>query len=181
MKKFLSLLLALLCLTPVLTACASDASTTGVTDTTGSAPATDTTPATTEPEETQLMANIPEGTNFKGYVFNIANGFHNATKYTTNAIAPEEVTGDTLNDAIYKRTMLVEDKLNLDIVDANITQAQMKTMLQAGSADFDLMTVDLSGVRSFINIGVVLDFNELPNIDLSMPLVGSERTGKAIG
>lgn len=115
------------------------------------------------------MANIPEGTNFKGYVFNIANGFHNATKYTTNAIAPEEVTGDTLNDAIYKRTMLVEDKLNLDIVDANITQAQMKTMLQAGSADFDLMTVDLSGVRSFINIGVVLDFNELPNIDLSMP------------
>lgn len=169
MKKFLSLLLALLCLTPVLTACASDASTTGVTDTTGSAPATDTTPATTEPEETQLMANIPEGTNFKGYVFNIANGFHNATKYTTNAIAPEEVTGDTLNDAIYKRTMLVEDKLNLDIVDANITQAQMKTMLQAGSADFDLMTVDLSGVRSFINIGVVLDFNELPNIDLSMP------------
>lgn len=160
--------LAALTLSSTLIACggASD----GGTDTTAAPAVTTAAPAgTTVPEETRLTANIPEGTNFGGYVFNIANGFHNATKYTTNAIAPTEATGDVLNDAIYKRTVTVEEKLGIDIVDLDITQAKAKTFLQAADTSFDLMTVDLAGTRGFFNENLVLDFNEMPNIDLSMP------------
>ncbi len=158
--------LAALILLPTLAAC-GDAGTSA--DTT--APAVTTAPPSDAdaPEETKLVANIPEGTNFEGYVFNIANGFHNATKYTTNAIAPDETTGDVLNDAIYRRTLTVEEKLGIDIVDLDITQAKAKTFLQAADTSFDLMTVDLAGTRTFFNENLVLDFNEMPGIDLSMP------------
>ncbi|MBQ8398212.1 MAG: extracellular solute-binding protein [Clostridia bacterium] len=173
MKKTLAMLLALLMLSSTALFACGDADAGQSTDTT--AAPTVTTAAdpnstdTTVPEETKLVANIPEGTNFGGYTFNIANGFHNATKYTTNAIAPTELTGDVINDAMYKRTVAVEDKLGIDVVDLDISQSKMKTNLQAGAAEFDLMTVDLSGVRGFINSGYMLDFNTLPGIDLSMP------------
>lgn len=164
--RWMAALLSALTLTAPLAAC-GDAGAPAET----TAPPSDTTVAadSTAPEETGLTANIPEGTNFGGYVFNIANGFHTATKYTTNAIAPDAATGDVLNDAIYRRTLTVEEKLGIDIVDLDITQAKAKTFLQAGDTSFDLMTVDLAGTRGFFNESLVLDFNEMPNIDLSMP------------
>jgi len=173
MKKTLALLLALVMLSSTALFACGDADAGTTTDTTA-APAVTTAPngdpaATTVPEETKLVANIPEGTNFNDYNFNIANGFYTATKYTTNAIAPTEVNGDVINDAMYKRTVTVEDKIGIKVVDLNIDQSKMKTNLQANAAEFDLMTVDLSGVRTFINSGYMLDFNELPNIDMTMP------------
>lgn len=169
MKKTLALLLAALMLVSTLIAC-GDADD-GNTPTTTAAPTVTTAPTaeTTVPEETKPVANLPADLDFKGYTFNIANGFHTATKYTTNAIAPTEITGDVLNDAMYRRTLKVEESLKIDVVDLDISQSKMKTSLQANAGEFDLMTVDLSGVRGFINSGYMLDFNEMPNIDLSMP------------
>lgn len=124
---------------------------------------------TTIPEETKLVANIPEGTNYNNYQFIIANSFQNETKYTTNAIDPGEITGDVLNDAIYQRTMMVEELVKIDVVDQLYTVEQMKTSINAGDVNFDLMTVNLSGVRGFINLGAVIDFYDLDGIDLEMP------------
>ena len=104
MKKTIALLLALLMLsTTALVAC-GDADAGKTADTTA-APAVTTASSdgsaeTTLPEETKLVANIPADTNFNGYHFNIANGFYTATKYTTNAIAPTEVTDVALDSAI---------------------------------------------------------------------------------
>jgi len=172
MKKSLALFLAMLMLlSTALFACSQPGDVT--TDTTA-APDTTQAPSdipdvtdTTVPEETKLVANIPDVK--YDYTFNIANGFHNQTKYTTNAIAPHEQTGDVISDAMQRRTLIVEEKLGITIADLDISQSQMKTVLGANSAEFDLMTVDLSGVRTFINAGYVLDFNELPGIDLDMP------------
>ncbi len=126
-------------------------------------------PEETTASETRLEADIPDGTDFDNYEFIIANSFYNATKYTTNAIDPGSIIGDVLNDAIYTRTITVEDLLSIDIVDLPYTVNDMRVDINAGDVTFDLMTVDLSNVRNFINLGAVIDFYNLDGIDLDMP------------
>lgn len=119
--------------------------------------------------ELKLKPNIPEATNYGGYKFVIANSFFNETKYTTNAIDPGVLVGDVLNDAIYTRTMTVEDKLGIDVVDRAYMIDEMRIEINAGDVTFDLMTVNLSNVRVFINLGAVVDYYQLDGIDLQMP------------
>ncbi len=162
-KRILTVLMLVLLLAT--TACSNVSDKEGET----TSPTANLTEAETTSTETSLKANIPAGTNYGGYEFVVANSFYDATKYTTNAIDPGVMAGDVLNDAIYTRTLTVEELLNIALTDRAYTVDQMKIEINAGDVQYDLMTVDLSHVRNFINLGAVIDFYNLDGIDLEMP------------
>jgi len=77
------------------------------------AASTDTAPAeSTEAVTTYEEADIPEGTDFGGEEFRIL--YPNWSLYNNYYFA-DESTGDVMNDAIYKRTTEIEEKINIDI------------------------------------------------------------------
>lgn len=110
----------------------------------------------------------PEATDaYKGKTYRIFNGYSDQTKYVTNDIYPEEITGDTLNDALRKRCTDTEDRLGIkiEVSDGNLTQIRNNI---AAMDDFaDVTYVDLSNIMSLVTQGYCNDFYDIPNIDLS--------------
>ncbi len=113
MKKFASALLALLMLAPALAACSdgdSDSGTPSADDTTVSA---DTTAAETEPKETgraDMKDNLPADLNLNGRTMGVS---VRTSQRTTDFDGGGEETGDLVNDAVYHRTLSVEERLKV--------------------------------------------------------------------
>ena len=105
-KNILSLLLAALLLGSSLTACGDAAEETVANDTT-----VDTTTQTEETEETGYPLGLPEDLDYGGSAITVLGWQH----YEDVEFDAEEMTGETVNDAIYKRNALVADRLNVSL------------------------------------------------------------------
>ena len=115
-SKITTALLAALMLAGTLTQVVScgSADNAGTSQTTTANTASAETDAVTE--DTRYQANLPEDLNYNGEAFNIVTyDDSNATWYDVDFAATEE-TGDTLNDAAFRRMIAVEQLLNIDIV-----------------------------------------------------------------
>ena len=89
-------------------------------------------------------------------------------------IGAEEETGDTINDAVYKRNSIVEEKLNCKIVDRQVHLGQFGTDVQkavrAGDATIDAVTPRAASVfPNLIVNNCLVNFEKLPYIALSKP------------
>ena len=119
----------------------------------------------TEPE---ISDNLPE-MDFGGYDFRVymRPDARNADFYA------ESENGDLINDAVYKRNKIVEDRFNINIVpiiynDEFDTSAE-KTIL-AGEDAYDIMA--MHGVHSFsyAKKGLVFDWlSDMPYVNFDMP------------
>lgn len=107
-KKSISLILAMLLTSMYAASCGSTSA--GNSGETSGQTQTD----TTVPEETKEVAEIPDK-KYDGYQFRIL-GQTPATGSTNDEIYAESETGDMLNDAVYQRNTMVEDKLGIEIV-----------------------------------------------------------------
>ncbi len=112
MKRALSLLLAALMLAGTLTACAGDGT---PTETTAS-PSADTTatPETTSPThdaEGYLLDSLPADLSFGGEQIGILTW----SDFEMQEFEAEEITGEIVNDAIFRRNATVENRLGIDI------------------------------------------------------------------
>ncbi len=67
-------------------------------------------------EETteKLMPDLPEE-NFEGFDFNFLHWNIAGWSYIIGDLDVDEETGETLNDAVYKRNIVIEDKYNIRI------------------------------------------------------------------
>ncbi len=164
MKKFLCIFLALLVLVPLTAACASS----GEGEDTGTSGITGGNQETLPGEETKLQPNLPD-VKYDGYEFNVANDFAKATKYTTNAIDAYAVTGDPINDALYHRTMLMEDTFGIKIVDHNVDLAPIRNTIASGEDVYAIATITLSNIMQMVNAGYAIDIYDVDTIDLDMP------------
>ena len=173
MKKLMCLVLIVLMVLPFAVSCANNQG--DAADTTTPAPSSGdvTTPAdsrdvvdTTEPK---LTPNIPEGIRYDGYRFIVANDYADSTKYTTNAIRADVQTGEPINDALYERTMLIEDMFGIKIVDEDIDLNPAMNVFASGEDIYAIYTPDLSNVMTAVNAGYSIDFNDIETIDLEMP------------
>ena len=108
MKQKLSILLSLLMLSSVATACAGDGEAVVTTAADTAAEVTETAPVETEPS--YLPDDLPEDLDFGGEVVHIFGWERDVPEFTV-----EKETGDVVSDAIFARNRKVEERLNVDL------------------------------------------------------------------
>jgi len=133
-----------------------------------------------ENEETEItaldiIADLPDA-DYGGYTFTIltSNGAQGGEFEMRQA--PEETeNGEPINDALFRRGRLIEDKYNINlnyIIEndiANMLSMSQKT-IKSGDNAYDMIIGELLGVtRALAQSGGVHDFADFPNIDLSKP------------
>jgi ABC-type glycerol-3-phosphate transport system substrate-binding protein len=171
MKKILSILLfsAVLLIT---VSCGNENADNSGTDSGTSAPdtgeMTETAADTTDYKADYLPENM-----YDGYEFRIIVPDAEIWDLTTTANVEEE-TGDTVNDAIYKRNRLVEGKYDVKFKQITLPDLESLRMTfakstSAGSDDFDLcMLISRHAWAAALN-GSVTPVNDLPYLDISQP------------
>ncbi|MHB1152492.1 MAG: hypothetical protein ACYCWE_16715 [Eubacteriales bacterium] len=126
--------------------------------------------AVTEPGETAplLYADLIPQNDFGGYTFTFANDPLSTEYYS--AIDIEQLSGETLDDAIYERNRRVESKYNI-VIDAVNTGAPdlIRASVTAGSGDIDVGYVLQQSVMGLISGGYLRTVNALPVIDMTKP------------
>jgi hypothetical protein len=138
----------------------------------GETTAADTIPTETTPVKIDYYMNVPEGTDFGGKTFTILGYSFNNGAWNIY-LDPAEENGDIVNDAAYRRNREVEELLNISVeellIEGNAAHEELfKKSVLAGDNSYDLICYWSSGARaSFITEGIVGDWNELENIDLS--------------
>lgn len=80
----------------------------------------------------------------------------------------ETLTGDVVNDAVFERDKVFEEKYNVEIVydvhsKGSITD-EARTSIMAGSDDFDVLSTDISGAATLAREGLFLDLNSYSDI-----------------
>ena len=164
MKHISSFVLALLLLANIC-ACQGETPETDIESTTG----TD----TTLPEETtaeELSLDLPEA-NFDGdtVTYLTCDGYCEHFKLNI-----DEETGDTLNDAGYKRERAVGDLLNVEFdaveVDTGEVASSLSASVMAGSGDYDFVLPHATtGISAMVTSGSLLDWNTLEYVDFTKP------------
>ncbi|MBE6657623.1 MAG: hypothetical protein E7604_04175 [Ruminococcaceae bacterium] len=166
MKHTVSALLAALLLSGALASCGS----TDVSDTpkTTEAPVSADTQAT-ETAEPELKPVLPEK-DWGGYEFHLLNGNMSEWMmiYTVDA---EEETGDSLNDAIYRRNSAVEEQFNISLVEINDTTAHTmaKKAVAAGDSMYDILLTVKGNALDLVLQNYLIDYADIPYIDTTAP------------
>lgn len=166
MKKFLCVLLTALMLLPAFAGCSeqnkesSDPASNGPAPT-GSDPAA----AETEPEETALPDNLPEK-KFDGYTF--------TASAHSEQIGIEEETGEVLNDALFQRDLVVENRFDVRLVtekfdDYTPALEALKRSVTAGTDDYDCGFIHMVAASSAASSGYFFSLDELGYIDPTKP------------
>lgn len=158
--RFLCLLMALVMTLP-LASCGN----TENTETDDHSTTTDTTPAETEPVDP--LAHLPS-TDYEGYDFRMQ--LRNDDKWVADQIA-EEMTGEVVNDAVYKRNSETMDRYNIVISHTRSSNANgdmdAKSTIQAGDDAYDLIINHPRNVHSYANQGLARNWNDLTYVDLT--------------
>jgi ABC-type glycerol-3-phosphate transport system substrate-binding protein len=125
-----------------------------------------------ETQQNRIMPDLPE-TDFNGYNFRIlSRGPNYNPHWFARDIYADEVTGDTINDAVYQRNRTIENKYNINIV--NIPEngdltAKASKAIKAGDDMFDIMSHGLQHISSLMTSGGLYDLHTIPYLDLSKP------------
>ena len=164
-------LLAFLCLAAAaMSACGGDEGTAKDTvPSTGSETA-----AVTEPDERAPYADLaPAVEDLGGYAFRM--GVTNGKEIVAEQVGywTEEENGDTLNDAIYRRNIAVEEAYNaaISLVPLADTSSAPRKNIQAGDDFCDIMFCN-ENVNDFIGLaqmGGLVDLYTLPELNLTNP------------
>lgn len=129
--------------------------------------------APTTQEDNSFKADYLPDVNYDGYEFRmvtVANGTYDLI--TTANITDE--TGEVVNDAIYKRNRLVEDRYGIKIKQIDVADYQamtdtFKKSTTAGSDDFDLCMLISRDAWATALTGAVLPVKDLPYLDVTQP------------
>lgn len=137
-------------------------------------PVTDTTVSTetaTDTETERILPDLPEQ-DFEGYTFRgLVRGYVSTHWYTRDFYA-DEMTGETINDAVYTRNATLGERYNfemeqLDGVSLGMEGYVRKTV-QAGEDAMDIV-IGTCGLSSLVTEGYLVDLTTVPHIDLTKP------------
>lgn len=144
MKKSFTRILSVLLLTCTLASCGTKtgetADTTIATTAAGQDGTTIVTTEATTPAETELSDDIPE-IDFGGQEFVILVSKSSSQHYLSTV---HDITGDVLNDAMYKRTVEIEEKYHIKFAedrvmdDANSARTAIANAVSSGDSSYDL-------------------------------------------
>lgn len=108
-----------------------------------------------------------EQNNWNGYTFTILNGC-TASWYSYTNIMVEETTGEPVNDGIYERTQRVNEYLNVNIAEHQVSDsaAELRNAVKGGTDDFGVALCTLMGDFAIAQEGNVYDLNTLEALHL---------------
>ena len=103
-----------------------------------------------------------------------AEGWASFDPLSINDIMAEELTGDSLNDAIYNRNVKVEKQYNckvsfLEVGDTIAAHNQLKQSVMAADQSYDIAIIRTYNYLSAITNGLVIDISDIPNTDHTQP------------
>ena len=125
--------------------------------------------AETVPEETAFhWKNGVEVNDYEGYTFTLLNGC-TASWFSYTLIVPEESTGEPVNDAFYERNMRVNELLNVEITENNVSDsaADLRTAVKAGTNDFDVALCTLMNSYAIAMENNIYDLNTIDGFNFS--------------
>ncbi len=132
--------------------------------------ASQTTAPVTEQETTEASSHMPEARDFNGLSFCIMNFEQH---WNHMQIISDGETGDTLNDAIYRRNAAVEEHLNITVSEVLGSTDVLNKSITAGDKAFDAAYVSASQMASFLTGGEnhpLFDLKtEVPHLRMDMP------------
>jgi len=114
-----------------------------------------------------------EGFDFGGYTVRMLTGY--GTFGQTNTLDVEEETGDTLNDAIYKRNRKLEERFNVTLTEIgepdvwNLT-GMVQRSVRAESDDYDMvLMIDREAFSLVCSGNYFYPMEQLPHVNLDNP------------
>lgn len=134
--------------------------------TTGQTAPTD--PASTEPVETQDPTTVPEipEVTYEGETFLVANDIIGDSKYSSDSMFNFEVIGDIYEDAVYERTILIEELFKIKLEELKVSSSDVINTVMAGTDEYDLHTATLSNMNAVVNRKCVYDLYEIDELNL---------------
>lgn len=122
---------------------------------------------------TKAPLDLPDN-KYDGYEFKIMNVEQSAMTWVYTTIVAEEDTGVEVNDAIYARNRMVEERFDIKIKEIvenshDSISSKANKSIQAGSDDYDMFLVNASNAIALAKKHNLTDYNEIPYVDLSQP------------
>lgn len=126
---------------------------------------------TTGETEPLFKDNLPDDLDFEGETFD---NFVYESSWLHTRIDREEQDGDILNDAIYLRNRLVENRLNVlfkESISSGFTamNQEAKKIVMSGEDIYDVFFCEDYPTLTLAQMGMIVNFREIPYIDLSQP------------
>ncbi|HIX92682.1 MAG TPA: hypothetical protein H9681_07380 [Firmicutes bacterium] len=137
----------------------------------------------TAPEEIELTSGVPDDVDLGGATVTVLNA-PQYENFLTLMNAPEE-TGDTMNDAAYKRNIAVMDKLNVDLqildydYDKGAKDVYLRQLVLAGDRVFDFIVGTQHELVKVVPDGIYRDIMDLPYVDIDKPWWAAEYIQRA--
>lgn len=140
---------------------------------------TDKSPDSTEPVETTdarlaVSDGLPD-VKYDGYDFRIATTYYGKNP-AISLYAPEEASGDVVDDAFYARNQRVSERFDINIVeiDSGMTTWEehtnfIKKSIMAGDDDFDIAMNHIIGGPNLTLEGAFLNLYDIDHMDFSKP------------
>ncbi|MCL2159662.1 MAG: hypothetical protein FWH48_09665, partial [Oscillospiraceae bacterium] len=134
--------------------------------------------ANEESTEAEILPDLPEGADYGGYEFKVLTRGDEMHQYPLHSrdIVAEEETGEPINDATFKRNIIVEDLLNVKITmialdegDETRPNAAVKKAVAAGDDIYHLLMTHEIYSAPTAQSGYLMNMANIPYIDLSKP------------
>ena len=135
-------------------------------------------------DEWNISDDLPDDLDFGGAELRVLhrngeNGYYGDGDIFEIEVFSETETGDIVNDAIYRRNQLIEERLNIEIkpvgiMDASWTRAydffnHIRRSVSASDDEFDLVLGYAALIPQYAMQGLFLDINNIEYIDYEKP------------
>ena len=171
-KRTLTAMLALLCISPAVLASCGDAAP-GTTDTAAVTQAVSDVAETEAADPREAYASVaPAVEDFGGYEYRMSVLVDNDVVFHQVAYWSEGENGDTLNDAVYKRNLAVEEAYNIktSLIELPDTNATVRKNIQAADDFSDIIfPSNIGELMSLAQQGCFLDLNQVEELQLTQP------------
>lgn len=122
--------------------------------------------------EAKILPDLPEA-DYGGHEFKIVTkGPDHNVHWFARDIYAETETGDTINDAVYKRNIYIEDMYNIKIKELPQQDPYgfCNRIIKSGSDDIDLISAGIDGCNNTLGAnGMLYDLLSTPHLDFSKP------------
>ncbi|MCL2096849.1 MAG: hypothetical protein FWH10_08110 [Oscillospiraceae bacterium] len=140
---------------------------------TGDVPGEDTGGEFTDvPEEESFDPGLPEA-DFEGYNFRILNIHPDDMWWAIVDADIEEQDGEVVNDAIYMRNRIIEDRYKFEIEETNMNRSAlanaMRRSVTAGADDYDVALPYSQDLPGLINNNTLLNLKRVDHLNFDKP------------
>jgi ABC-type glycerol-3-phosphate transport system substrate-binding protein len=109
--------------------------------------------------------------NLQGADFVVVTNDYSIPIWSQRDFGAEAETGDTINDAVYRRNSLVDDRFNCKVTENKVMDLTglVKKLVKAGDSSIDAATVRLRNLSDLATSNNLAEFNHLTYIDPEAP------------